>query len=150
MSDWQRLCSAVLVTFVAGCSGGYDEAPTAEAEAPPAAQEAAPAAPAPAREMVREEAKAGVGAKGRIEGEGILVTPVKTYFLAKEKITFDIQVAQAMNLYKGEHGFAPKTEEEFWEKIIRFNQIALPELPEGHRYVYDVEKEDLMVEHAAQ
>lgn len=145
----KRLIASMLLiasAALAGCSGGYDQAPVAETRAEPAP--AVAEAPPPAEPvMVREEAKAGVGKKGRIEGEGLIVTPVKTYFLAKEKITFDIQVAQAMQLFKGEHGFAPKSHDEFMEKIVKFNQIVLPELPEGHRYVYDPAQEQLMVEH---
>jgi len=35
------------------------------------------------------------------------------------------------------------------EKIIKANNISLPELPEGHKYVYDPKLEMLMVEKPA-
>ena len=35
------------------------------------------------------------------------------------------------------------------QKIIKENQIKLPELPFGQRYVYDPKKEQLMVEKPA-
>ena len=36
--------------------------------------------------------------------------------------------------------------EEFMEKIVQANNIRLPELPEGHRYLYDPTTNELMVE----
>lgn len=153
MKRFLTRCGLILASAaLAGCGAGYDAA-TSEPEAAqqqqaPAANVAAAGDEAPVEpEMVREEAKAGVGAKGRFEGEGLIVTPLKTYFLAKEKIAFDIQIASAMQLYKGEHGYAPKSHDDFMDKIVKQNQIVLPELPEGHRYVYDPQQEQLMVEH---
>ena len=43
-------------------------------------------------------------------------------------------------------GRNPESHEEFMEKIVKFNQIKLPELPPGHKYVYDPATEQLMVE----
>ncbi|MGH8570124.1 MAG: hypothetical protein ACREXU_19490, partial [Gammaproteobacteria bacterium] len=67
---------------------------------------------------------------------------------AKEKIAFEIQVPAAVNYYKGEHGYAPRSHEEFME-LMKAQNIELPELPPGHRYVYDPETEELMVERPA-
>ncbi|MBC7853111.1 MAG: hypothetical protein IAF94_06725, partial [Pirellulaceae bacterium] len=99
------------------------------------------------------QVKAGVGSgkKGRSldKHEGIIVTPAKTLFAAKEKIKFEIEIPHALNLFKAYEGFAPKSHEEFMEKIIKANMIQLPELPEGHKYVYDPMLETLMVEKPA-
>lgn len=99
-------------------------------------------------ETERVTAEAGVGKEGqKLKGkEGVLITPVKALFSTKQRVVFEIQIPQAMNLYKAEKGYPPKTEEEFMSRIIEFNKINLPELPEGHRYVYDPEKGELMVE----
>lgn len=134
--------------LLCGCSGGYDSAPTTSQAAvePPVAPVVQPA-PQAEPEMVAEPAVAGVGKQGRYEGEGLIVTPIKTYFLAKQDIAFSIQIPHALQLYKAESGKGPQTHEEFLEKIIKPNQIHLPELPEGHSYKYDVEQELLMVEH---
>jgi hypothetical protein len=53
-----------------------------------------------------------------------------------------------MDVYKAldPNGRGPKTHEEFMEKIIRANDIKLPELPSGHRYVYDPVQGELLVE----
>lgn len=140
-------------------------APPVEAEpppAPPVAQDApmpqaAPATtpvspmpsttePPPATESVKAEV--GVGKKGRSldEYEGVVVTPVKSLFATRERLTFDVAIPQALSLFQATEGRYPKTHEEFMEKIIKFNNIGLPELPEGHRYKWDPEQKELMVE----
>ena len=100
---------------------------------------------------VLEKAGVGSGLKGRSldKHEGIIVTPAKTLFAAKEKIKFEIEIPHTLQLYKALEGSAPKSHDEFMEKIIKANNISLPELPEGHKYVYDPMTETLMVEKPA-
>jgi hypothetical protein len=130
-------------------------AETPPAEASPPAEPAPPAeAPPPANTTAAEDAvtvgarsndpnttviaaKRGVGKTGRYEGSGMVITPIKSYFLTKQRIELELKVPQAMNLYKATNGHFPKTVEEFNSEIIEFNGIKLPELPKGHRYVYD-------------
>jgi hypothetical protein len=115
----------------------------------------AKAPPAPPKPVVMEQVKAGVGVglKGRsLDGEsGVIVTPVKTYFAAKEKISFEIEVPHALQLYKAlsADGRGPQSHEEFMTNVIKANQIKLPLLPPEHRYVYNPETEELMVERPA-
>ncbi len=103
-------------------------------------------------ETERIAAETGVGKEGQtLKGkEGVLITPVKALFDTKQRVVFEMQIPQAMNLYKAEKGYPPKTEEEFMSQIIEFNNIQLPELPAGQRYVYDAEKGELMVERPKQ
>ena len=98
-------------------------------------------------EMEQVKAEAGVGKQGQIIGdkEGFLRTPVKALFKVKQQAEF-LKVEYALNLYEAEHGYKPKTEEEFMKKIVEFNNIKLPELPEGQKYVWDAEQGELMVE----
>jgi hypothetical protein len=120
--------------------------PAAQEKSPPATQEEPK--PAASEKVTREEAKFGVGKRGHDYQPGILTTPVSTYFTIGERVTFDIQIPQALNLYKAQHdNQGPKTHEEFMEKIIKANQIKLPQLPSGARYLYDPKTERLMVEH---
>ena len=118
---------------------------------PQGVQPAKPAQPSPAPGPNLEKAQAGVGQQGRDYGGGAIMAPitvpVRTYFQARDRITFDIQIADAMRLYKATNGSAPKSHEEFMEKIIKENQIKLPALPPGDRYVYIPEQEQLCVEH---
>jgi hypothetical protein len=102
------------------------------------------AKPRPGTEL--EKAGVGSGAKGRGLGQGIISTPVATYFAARERIFFDIQLPQFVRAFEFENERAPKSNEEYMEKIIKKNNIQLPQLPPGHRYVYDPKTKQLMVE----
>ena len=98
--------------------------------------------------MERVKAEKGVGVKGRSldQHAGVLVTPAKAYFSVRERAVFDIQIPEAIKLFKATNGNGPKSHEEFMAQIVDANQIRLPELPAGQRYVYDPEKEELQVE----
>ena len=96
--------------------------------------------------MVQKKADVGVGKKGRGYGQGVIATPAATLYAVREKMVFQAQIPQAMNLFKAENDRAPKDHQEFMEKIIKANNIHLPELPEGDRYRYDPKTEQLMVE----
>lgn len=135
-------------TFLIGCGQPSQPVNLTPTSATPAGVVAVPAEPAP---TVQVKAGVGSGKKGRSldQHEGIIVTPAKTLFAAKEKIKFEIEIPHALNLFKAYEGFAPKSHEEFMEKIIKANMIQLPELPEGHKYVYDPMLETLMVEKPA-
>lgn len=94
---------------------------------------------------VREVAKTGDGKKGRNYGGGIISEPIRQRFRVEQQLQFG-NVSRAVRMYKAEHGFFPKTQEEFMAKIIKANSIDLPELPEGERYGYDPKTGELMVE----
>ena len=121
-------------------------AAAAEATADPASpEEGASPAPAVTEEPAREKAEVGVGVKGQGLSEGIITTPAKAYFKTRERLQF-LQVEQALSLYKATEGRLPQSHEEFMEKVIKPNNINLPQLPAGSRYVWDPEKGELMVE----
>ncbi|HUY87260.1 MAG TPA: hypothetical protein VMV10_00850 [Pirellulales bacterium] len=106
-----------------------------------------PGAAAPQPNLVQEKAQAGVTGKGSYGGPGIVTTPISAYFQAKERVIFEIQIPHALQLYEATNGSKPKTQEEFMREIIQTYMIRLPELPAGHKYVYDPQKGELMVEH---
>jgi hypothetical protein len=99
----------------------------------------------------RVKADVGVGVKGRglDQHKGVLVAPAKAYFTMREKAIFQIQIPHAMQMYEALHGSAPRTHEQFMKDIIQANQIKLPDLPPGQRYVYDPQAKELMVERPA-
>jgi hypothetical protein len=142
LGGW-RLWIAASLTLAAGCAP--EDLPP-----PPPERAAAQAAPAEPPAMERVAAAVGVGKKGRGYGEGMVTTPVATLFTVKEKLAFEIMIPHALDLYKATEGHAPASQEEFLEKIVKFNQIQLPALPPGHRYVYDPKSERLMVERPKQ
>jgi hypothetical protein len=147
-SNFERLFSqsvgplALGFVFLLGCD-------TSAPPVPPAQPEPA-ASPAPVEkkpiEKVKKKAEVGVGAKGRGYGQGVVATPAASFWAIKERIAFDIQIPQAMQLFKATENRPPKDHAEFMQRIIKENNIRLPELPEGDRYMYDPKTEQLMVE----
>jgi hypothetical protein len=145
----------LLASTLIGCSEPAPEAdragePAQSAPAQPIeAPQAAPSATAPSNavETVREKAAVGMSEKGRDYGKDPIATPVSTLWSVKEQLVL-IQIQSALQLYKAadSDGRGPRNHKEFMEKIVRANDIRLPKLPSGHRYVYDPAKEELMVE----
>lgn len=124
-----------------------DRASTVTPPPPPANATANEQTPAVDPNVERVEAGVGVETKkGHGYGSGPIATPVAAYFSMREKIAVN-QVIHGLQLYKALNGHAPKTHEEFMEKIVKAGGVALPQLrTDEHRYVYDPETETLMVE----
>lgn len=108
---------------------------------PPANQAAAP----PAEQPDRVKAEVGVAKRGRGYGGGIITEPIRARFRVEEGLRFNVQIKQAMDLYKATNEHYPKTHNEFMEQIVKANNIPLPELPPGEQYVYDPATAELMV-----
>ncbi|MDR3232512.1 MAG: SUMF1/EgtB/PvdO family nonheme iron enzyme [Planctomycetaceae bacterium] len=88
---------------------------------------------------------AEVGAGGNKISD-IITVPVATLFRAREMTVFRIQIPEALKLYKAENdNKGPETHEAFMKDIIKKNSLKLPELPDGQEYIYDAEKEELMI-----
>jgi hypothetical protein len=131
-------------------------APDTQAPAAPSGSAAAPTSPAaqpgtPTQQAGQpgsnvQPAAAGVTGKGNYQ-PGLITTPVSIYFRVQERLIFEVQIPHAMQLFEAENGYKPRSHEEFMEKIIKANNLELPDLPPGHRYVYDPERGELMVEH---
>lgn len=120
--------------------------PADTTQQPAGGGDASPINTDPNSEVVK--AQAGVGIKGRSldEYEGVVVTPVKSLFAFKERAVFDIQIPEALKLYKAlNDNRGPKDFAEFKAVIVDANNIRLPELPPGQRYDYNPETEELVV-----
>lgn len=100
----------------------------------------------------RVKAEPGVGIRGRSLDpyEGVIVTPVKAFFAARERIAFVAQFQHQYDIYKAMTGEVPKDFDDLKAKVLDPYQIKLPQLPPGHRYVWDAEKEELQVERPRQ
>jgi hypothetical protein len=132
-----------------GVSETGAETPINEPQEPAAQPEKQPEEP----KTVRVEAKAGVTGKGQYgQGGGekvmdIITVPVGEYWRTKERLVFDIQIPQAMSLYKASNeNKAPADHDTFMKDIIEANKIKLPGLPSEHKYIYNPETESLEVE----
>ncbi len=133
-------------------------AAVAPAEAP---AEPSPPAPAPAPAPVEDrgilgkrtqdirdakvESKAGGReASTKIIAKDPITLPGNAYVTMIGR-TSQLQIEAAVKLYQGETGEYPKSLDEFMEKIIRPNNIALPKLPKYQDYAYDVDKHSLII-----
>jgi hypothetical protein len=108
----------------------------------------APAPPPP--QQVKADVGVSVRGKSLQEHSGVLVAPAQAYFRTEERVVFQIQIPQAMNLFKATEGRNPRTHEGFMARIIKENNIKLPPLSAGEKFVYDAAKAELMVERPAQ
>ncbi len=146
-TTWIAIAIVSLTTL--GCDKKVASTPTpappvvAPVVAPPVV--APPVIPPPATETVKAEA--GVTGKGTTYGGGIVTEPVRQYFRVQERVVFEIQIPQALNLYKATNDRLPATHDEFWKEIIVANNLEskMPKLPEGHKYVWDPQAGELMV-----
>jgi hypothetical protein len=55
------------------------------------------------------------------------------------------QITQALGFFNATEARYPNSHEEFMERIIKENNIRLPVLPYKGKYMYDVEKHELMI-----
>lgn len=138
------LCFCTAMTLgLSGCDA-LNKPMVSDAPPPPP-----PPPPAPMK------AEAGVGKQGQsLKNENsvqrIVAQPAITLFAVKQRVVFEIQIPQAMQLFQAEKGYKPRTHEEFMTFIVKANNINLPALPEGQVYKYDVEKGELWVYPAEQ
>ena len=128
-------------------------APPAAAQTPPQQRMAAPGTPIvegsavqPAPGTVMQKAERGMGKKGQGYGGGIITQPISTYFQTRDRIAFSVQIPKQMQMFKAINNRNPKDLDEYMNQIIKPAGIQLPELPQGHRYVYDPKSGELLVE----
>ena len=121
-------------------------APVSRPSAPSQATSPPPVDP----NVERVKAEKGVGIKGRSldEYEGVVVTPVKAYFAAKERIFFEIEFPANYQTWRVGEDRAPADYEELKAKFLDPLGLTakMPKLPPGHKYTWDATNEQLMVE----
>ncbi len=159
MKYWPIIAFSTLLWL--GCDAGQTTPRTSSPDAPtpvavePSRLKPEPTPPAEEKKPETELVKAQVGVTGKgqyNDGGGekatdILTVPISQYFQIQQRIVFDIQVKQAEDFYKANHdNKLPATNEEYMKDVIDENKIVLPKLPDGHKYIYVPEKEQLMVE----
>jgi hypothetical protein len=112
--------------------------------------EAPPTTAAAPTEITAQQALAGVGKQGQSlqdhsDLQKIISGPAATLFNVKQKAVLEIQIPQALQLFQASEGRFPKSHEEFMQKIVEYNRLVLPELPEGAVYHFNTEKGQLWV-----
>lgn len=119
-----------------------DEAPAK----PPIEVKPDPPIPAPAAKEEPQVVTAKTPKKGKsLHDQGTYLSAVgSARFRAEHQMILN-QVKHALELYRagpGEGNY-PTSHEEFMDKVIKPNLIALPELEEGYEYWYDAEDHQL-------
>ena len=99
--------------------------------------------------MERVEARPGIGKASQKVGGGLFGKKIQAGIQVREKVQLDVALKHQLDLYRATHGSFPKTEDAFW-KFVEENQIKLPKLPAGQKYVYEPATGKLMVERPTQ
>lgn len=144
MNRQLTLASALSLVLLVGCEVPELDVPKTK----PAQQtkvetsESPVATPSEPKEFTPRDGKKG---KKSREAGGYLGAVGSARFTAENSMTINLY-KHALDLYWGTNGYYPKTHDEFMEKIIKFNQIQLPELDEGVEYIYDPEDHILKIQ----
>jgi hypothetical protein len=109
------------------------EQPAAQAATASTNPHEPPAVTGEAREVTALDPKKG---KLSREAGGYLGATMAARVYAENAMIFN-NMNYAVKLYQAETGEYPKSHDEFMDKIIGANQIALPELDPGVEYIYD-------------
>lgn len=154
--------SCLTLLWLSGCGGSPEGADSgADSEVDPALQAmeereakqaaedaaAAEAAAAAERDRLANEAPSEVSKEdfqkgSKIKSDGYLSSVARARQQVPERMQL-MMVTHALNLFYGLEGRYPKSQDEFMEKVVKANQIQLPELQEPYEYFYDVEKHEL-------
>lgn len=121
-----------------GCDRPAENAPVADGST------------SPNEDIVARKAEAGVGKQGQLlqkhsDAQKIISGPASALLQFKQKAVLEIQVPQALSLFRATEGRLPKSHEEFMQKIVEANRLQLPELPEGAVYRFNTELGELWV-----
>lgn len=73
-----------------------------------------------------------------------LTAPLTVYQNTKVVVP-QLAIEHALNLFNASEGRYPESFEEFMTRIVKENQIALPDLPAGMQFQYDVANHKLLV-----
>ncbi len=153
------LASTLAFALAPGCDQPTGTVKTRAAVAPVEA----PAEPSPAPAPAASEDRGILGRKTQDIRDAAAETKAggrvaSTKIVAKDPITLpgnayvtiigrasQLSIEAAVKLYQGETGEYPKSTEEFMDKIVRANNIALPKLPAYQEYAYDVPSHSLVI-----
>ena len=154
----KKILSLLFILFFAimiGCDAGKprSSAPIAEPSAVEPAEPDAAKEPAPEPERVLVDIGKNVTGKADFAKDGDkhimapILVPLGEYFTMRERVVFNIQVPEAVKLYKAEHdNKGPATHEDYMRDIIEANKIKLPALKNPtDEYQYDPESGELKI-----
>lgn len=93
-------------------------------------------------EFKAEDGKPTVSSRVQISNP--ITGALEAYEPLKQQVS-ELKIQQSVDIFNAIEGRYPKDHEEFMTKVIRANNIRLPQLGPGKQYQYDVENHALMV-----
>lgn len=134
----------ILLLGAIGCKPGSENA-TAVVDS--GAEQAAEAPPAkevyPAQRANANLCKLGAKLRDNNDAQKMITGIPGKLLDVKVGTVLDIQVPQAIQFFKAEHGRVPKNHAEFLSRVCEPNQIKLPDLIDGMVYQFNPAKEEL-------
>ncbi|MGI9456727.1 MAG: hypothetical protein ACR2NU_09205 [Aeoliella sp.] len=139
-SHARMITIASLALLAVGCEASVELDPVPVAPTTMAIEEAAPDDSLPPA----DEEPSVVGIEDFKKGKQLRESEYQTTRAFAVRFTVEqkyilINKDRALQLYQAEHGEYPESHEDFMEKIIRPNNIKLPELEPGYEYLYKPE-----------
>jgi hypothetical protein len=125
---------ALVLILTTGCMDP-PAPPAPKSNAPPAISEFDPAAD---KQVIKPKAK--------------ITDPITGPLAVKKNVDLkfpNLQIEQAVNLFQASEGRYPASLDEFMTRIIRENNIRLPQLAPGQEYQYDVDNHKLVIVQSA-
>ncbi len=155
MKASELTCGIFMIVFLCGCdtpqlpdSGGSSSASTNNAEDRADASRAQSDIPDPGDVAAVPDEGRQFTANDPVRGRrsrsvgGYAGAVFGARFWAEHQMIIN-SVTHALNLYWATNGEYPQSHDEFMEKIVKFNQIQLPELMDDQEYFYDpAQKQD--------
>lgn len=137
--------SAALSAAIVGCDNSQDAAPSVVGNPAGVANEvaAAPVQLPQAQRATSAVCKSGAKLRDDSDAQKIVTGAPGVLLSVKSDSVFNIQIPQAVQLYKASEGRVPKNHAEFVAKILEPNNLKLPELIDGMVYQFNPEKEEL-------
>lgn len=131
-----------LSALQSGCKPNSNSSQTADAG--DAGQPAAPVLELfPAQRAKADLCKLGAKLRDNNDAQKMITGAAGKLLDVKVGAILDIQVPQAIQLFKAEHGRVPKNHAEFVQRVLEPNKLTLPELIDGMVYQFNPEREEL-------
>jgi hypothetical protein len=134
--------SIVAIGLLVGCKPIGDNMGSAVAEADAAVAPPAPAVFPPQRANA-DLCKLGAKLRDNNDAQKMITGVPGKLLDVKVGAVLDIQIPQAIQLFKASEGRVPKNHAEFVAKVLEPNMLKLPELIDGMVYQFNPIKEEL-------
>ncbi|MFO0941013.1 MAG: hypothetical protein U0930_09610 [Pirellulales bacterium] len=128
---------------ILGCNNNQAAAPTVVGNPAAIDVAAAPAQLPLAQRATSAVCKSGAKLRDNNDAQKIVTGAPGVLLDVKLDTVFNIQIPQALQLFKASEGKVPKNHADFVAKVLEPNNLKLPELIDGMVYQFNPEREEL-------